>query len=83
MKILIIEDEKLLADSLRTLLEQKGFVLDEDSIGDERSIFSPFAVYSKGYIAVLIYRDSYTDSDTITHIGLSAFDPQYSGVIYN
>ena len=28
MKILIIEDEKLLADSLKTLLEKKGFAVE-------------------------------------------------------
>ena len=28
MKILIIEDEKLLADSLKVLLEDKGFTVD-------------------------------------------------------
>ena len=28
MKILIIEDEKLLADSLKTLLERKGFQVE-------------------------------------------------------
>ena len=28
MKILIIEDEKLLADSLRTMLEAKGFEVE-------------------------------------------------------
>ena len=28
MKLLIVEDEKLLAESLKTLLEEKGFQVD-------------------------------------------------------
>ena len=32
MKILIIEDEKLLADSLKAILEKKGFICDMDGV---------------------------------------------------
>ena len=45
MKILIIEDEVLLADSLRALLEKKGFEVECVYDGEEGSAFAETGVY--------------------------------------
>ncbi len=45
MKILIIEDEKLLADSLRTLLESKGFTVETVFDGEEGAEYAQTGVY--------------------------------------
>ena len=45
MKILIVEDEKLLADSLRTLLESKGFTVETVYDGEEGAEYAETGVY--------------------------------------
>lgn len=45
MKILIIEDEKLLADSLRTLLQSKGFDVETACDGDTGKEFALLGIY--------------------------------------
>ena len=45
MKILIIEDEKLLADSLKTLLEKKGFDVEVVYNGEDGAEYAELGVY--------------------------------------
>ena len=45
MKILIIEDEKLLADSLKTLLEKKGFTVECVYDGESGAEYAETGVY--------------------------------------
>ena len=45
MKILIIEDEKLLADSIRTMLESKGFAVDVCYDGESGADYAELGVY--------------------------------------
>ena len=45
MKILIIEDEKLLADSLKTLLERKGFQVEVAYDGETGEEYAELGVY--------------------------------------
>ena len=45
MKILIIEDEKLLADSLRTMLEAKGFEVETAYDGETGAEFAELGIY--------------------------------------
>ncbi|XOQ43273.1 MAG: Stage 0 sporulation A-like protein [Clostridium sp.] len=45
MKILIIEDEKLLADSLKTLLESKGFEVETVYDGETGKEYAELGVY--------------------------------------
>lgn len=45
MKILIIEDERLLADSLRSLLEKKGFEVECVYDGNEGTAFAETGIY--------------------------------------
>lgn len=45
MKILIIEDEKLLADSIRTMLEQKGFEVDVCYDGESGRDYAELGIY--------------------------------------
>lgn len=45
MKILIIEDEKLLADSLRTLLESKGFQVETVYDGEAGAQYAELGIY--------------------------------------
>lgn len=45
MKILIIEDEKLLADSLRTLLEKKGFDVEVAYDGETGEEYAELGIY--------------------------------------
>lgn len=45
MKILIIEDEKLLADSLKTLLEKKGFTVECVYDGESGTEYAETGVY--------------------------------------
>lgn len=45
MKILIIEDEKLLADSLKTLLQSKGFEADAVYDGEEGAAYAETGMY--------------------------------------
>lgn len=45
MKILIIEDEKLLAESLKTLLEMKGFEVEAVYDGEDGAAYAETGVY--------------------------------------
>lgn len=45
MKILIIEDEKLLADSIKTMLEQKGFEVDVCYDGESGRDYAELGIY--------------------------------------
>lgn len=45
MKILIIEDEKLLADSLKALLESKGFIVEAVYDGETGAAYAETGVY--------------------------------------
>ena len=45
MKILIVEDEKLLADSLKTLLESKGFDVETVYDGISGAEYAELGVY--------------------------------------
>ena len=45
MKILIIEDEKLLADSLKTLLELKGFEVEAVYDGETGAEYAETGIY--------------------------------------
>ena len=45
MKILIIEDEKLLADSLKTLLESKGFEVEVAYDGEDGEEYAELGIY--------------------------------------
>ena len=45
VKILIIEDEKLLADSLKTLLESKGFTVETVYDGESGEAYAETGVY--------------------------------------
>lgn len=45
MKILVIEDEKLLADSIRTLLTQKGFEVEVAYDGDTGAEYAQLGIY--------------------------------------
>ena len=45
MKILIIEDEKLLADSLKTLLEKKGFEVEAVYDGEAGAEYAELGIY--------------------------------------
>ena len=44
MKILIIEDEKLLADSLKVLLEAKGFTVDAVYDGETGAAYAELGI---------------------------------------
>lgn len=54
MKILIIEDEKLLADSLKTLLENKGFTVDCVYDGADGEAYALTGVYDLLILDVLM-----------------------------
>ena len=45
MKILVIEDEKLLADSLKTLLEKKGFDVEVVYDGQTGAEYAELGIY--------------------------------------
>lgn len=45
MKILIIEDEKLLADSIQTLLQQKGFEVETAYDGETGEAYAQLGIY--------------------------------------
>ena len=54
MKILIIEDEKLLADSLKTLLERKGFQVEVAYDGETGEEYAELGVYDLLILDVMI-----------------------------
>ena len=45
MKILVVEDEKLLADSLKSLLEKNGFEVDTAYDGETGEEYAELGVY--------------------------------------
>ena len=45
MKILVIEDEKLLADSIKTLLEGKGFEVEVAYDGETGAEYAELGIY--------------------------------------
>ena len=45
MKILVIEDEKLLADSLKVLLQSKGFEVEVVYDGEEGAEYAELGIY--------------------------------------
>ena len=45
MKILVIEDEKLLADSLKTMLESKGFEVETAYDGETGAEYAELGIY--------------------------------------
>lgn len=54
MKILIIEDEKLLADSLKALLQSKGFTADAVYDGEEGAAYAQTGMYDLLILDVLL-----------------------------
>ena len=56
MKILIIEDEKLLADSLKTLLEDKGFEVEAVYDGETGADYALLGVYDLLILDVMMPR---------------------------
>lgn len=47
MKILVIEDEKLLADSIKTLLEGKGFEVEVAYDGETGVEYAELGIYDR------------------------------------
>ena len=56
MKILIVEDEVLLANSLKTLLEKKGFTVEVAYDGETGKDYAETGVYDLLIIAVMMPR---------------------------
>lgn len=54
MKILIIEDEKLLADSLKTLLKEKGFEVEVTYDGENGAALAELGIYDLLILDVMI-----------------------------
>ena len=66
MKILVIEDEKLLADSLRALLESKGFEVETVYDGETGSDYAMLGIFDLIILDVLMpNRNGYQVSQTI------------------
>ena len=60
MRILIIEDEKLLADSLKALLEQNGFEADAACDGKTGEYYAALGIYDLLILDVMMPgRDGY------------------------
>lgn len=61
MKILLIEDEKLLADSIKTILEGKGFEVEAVYDGESGAQYAELGVYDLLILDVMIPKmDGYT-----------------------
>ena len=61
MKILVIEDEKLLADSIKTLLEGKGFEVEVAYDGETGAEYAELGIYDLLILDVMMPRkDGYT-----------------------
>ena len=61
MKILLIEDEKLLADSIKTILEGKGFEVEAVYDGESGEQYAELGVYDLLILDVMIPKmDGYT-----------------------
>ena len=56
MKVLIIEDEKLLANSLKTLLESKGFTVEAVYDGETGAAYAMLGVYDLLILDIMIPR---------------------------
>ncbi len=56
MKILIVEDERLLADSLKTLLEKKGFQVEAVYDGESGEEYAELGVYDLLILDVMMPR---------------------------
>ncbi|MGN8817653.1 response regulator transcription factor [Oribacterium sp. HCP28S3_H8] len=56
MKILIVEDEKLLADSIKVLLEDKGFAVDAAYDGEDGLQYAETGVYDLIILDVMMPR---------------------------
>ena len=56
MRILIIEDEKLLADSLQTMLEKKGFTVECAYDGESGAAYAELGVYDLLILDVMMPR---------------------------
>lgn len=54
MKILVIEDEKLLADSIKELLESKGFTVEAVYDGEEGEQYAELGIYDLLILDVMI-----------------------------
>lgn len=54
MKILVIEDEKLLADSLKTLLEKKGFDVEVAYDGETGAQYAELGIYDLMILDVMM-----------------------------
>ena len=54
MKILIVEDEKLLADSLRDLLEARGFETEVVCDGESGAAYAELGVYDRVILDVML-----------------------------
>ena len=54
MKVLIIEDEKLLADSLKALLESKGFEVEAVYDGESGAEYAELGIYDLLILDVMI-----------------------------
>ena len=57
MKVLIIEDEKLLADSLKVLLEKKGFTVECVYDGETGEEYAETGVYDLLILDVVTFED--------------------------
>ena len=56
MKILIVEDERLLADSLKALLEQKGFQVEAAYAGESGEEYAQLGIYDLLILDVMMPR---------------------------
>lgn len=66
MRILIIEDEKLLADSIRTLLESKGFEVETAYDGETGEEYAELGVYDLLILDVMMPKmDGYQVARTV------------------
>lgn len=66
MKILIIEDEKLLADTLKTLLEKKGFEVETVYDGETGAEYAELGVYDLLILDVMMPNmDGYAVARTV------------------
>ena len=75
MKILIVEDEVLLADSLKTLLEKKGFTVEVAYDGETGKDYAETGVYDLLILDVMMPKPSfrrYSHSDPCGQAQVSA-----------
>ena len=66
MKILVIEDEKLLAESIKTLLESKGFEVETVQDGEAGAEYAELGIYDLLILDVMMPRmDGYQVARTV------------------